>query len=35
MGLGKWAINPNFQFAMEERLPFRDIAELAKKCLDE
>jgi len=43
MGLGKWGVNPNFQFATEERSishnvkntywPFRDIAELEELCL--
>ena len=35
MGLGKKGIIPIFQFATEEVRLFRDIAELAKKCLDE
>jgi hypothetical protein len=33
MRLGKWEINPIFQFATEERLHFWDIAELEGVCL--
>jgi hypothetical protein len=32
MGLGKWGINPTFQIATKERLPFRDIDKKIELC---